>query len=274
MKGFSILTYSFSLFMYDTELKKDYELSKAVRSCGVNENYTNFVYIFDNTADSFLTLVIPSIGILIMNVTICRSFSKHQKHKSTLLNENLINSCASKSKNIKEPSSFRNQPDHSHFEINNEQNGSHLELQRLTLNKSISNYSAKSKSTLTQSRSDVSMGDVQKPTQSVASRHVTKTLLIVSFAFILLNSPYRASKLISYIRMHLTGVYVYSNLEYAVNEVLINLYFTSYSVNFFLYSLCGKKFRSSFQALVLFCLFYCYSKIVKFLNIFSKKDEK
>ena len=266
--------------MYDTELKKDYELSKAVRSCGVNENYTNFVYIFDNTADSFLTLVIPSIGILFMNVGICRSFSRHQKYKSAVLNDTSITQCTQKinnNKNLREKTgAFKSQQELSNLAINNnEHHRSLLEIQTINFKNRSSNLSSKStKSTLTRSRSVMSMCDIHKTPQSIASRHVTKTLLTVSFAFILLNSPYRATKLISYIRMHLTGDYVYSNLEYAVNEVLINLYFTSYSVNFFLYSLCGKKFRSSFQALVLFCLFYCYSKIVKFINLFSRQAEK
>ncbi len=248
---FSILVYSFSLFLYDTEPKKDYEFSEAVRSCGVKENYTNFVYIFDNTIDTFLTLLFPSIGILFMNIGICKSFSNHQK--SILSETNTV------STRLKKPGIA----------------GTDIELQQTQsmLNNSSGEDLAPNRLKFSMIRR-VSTTSMAGEARSHNARHITKTLLIVSFAFILLNSPYRASKLISYIRMTLTGHYVYSNLEYAINEVLISLYFTSYSVNFFLYSLCGKKFRSSLQALVLICLFYCCRKTASLFRFIFRCESK
>lgn len=75
----SMIVYSFSLFLYDTSPKKDHEANEAQSICGVKENYTNWVYIIDNTLDSFLTLIVPSVGIIFMNVAICKSLSKYQK---------------------------------------------------------------------------------------------------------------------------------------------------------------------------------------------------
>ncbi len=247
--------YSFSLFLYDTEPKKDYEFSESVRSCGVKESYTNFVYIFDNTIDSFLTLILPSIGIICMNIAICKSFSNHQK---SILNES---------------SPFSNRIKKSFVDAKN------LKQTESMLNTSIDDHSSKldiskPKVNIIKRLSTTSITGDTKSHCASASRHITKTLLIVSFAFILLNSPYRASKLISYIRMTLTGHYVYSNLEYAINEVLISLYFTSYSVNFFFYSLCGKKFRSSLQALILICLFYFCRKISNFFRFIMRCESK
>ncbi len=236
------MVYSFSLFMYDTEPKKDYELSEAVRACGVNDKFTNFVYIFDNTADTFLTLIIPSIGILIMNASICKSFSKHLKSKNDLLKSEKIyfKTCTSNGS------------------MKNKDQRVEEEDQICKINRNERKYRS------TASSLSIQQFKPKNQLQSAnSSKHVTKTLLLVSFAFILLNSPYRASKLISYVRMSSTDNYVYSNLEYAINEVLINLYFTSYSVNFFLYSLCGKKFRILFQALVLFCFCFFYSRFIR-----------
>lgn len=240
---FSILIYSFSLYMYDTEPKKEHELSKSVRSCGVNNNYTSFVYIFDNTVDSFLTLILPSTGILIMNIAIIKFFSKYQKKQKKILNESRL-SLRPKS-NLKTKST-NSKDDH---------------LNKTNTNLIKSNNRRSSTCSMVSSNKE----------QYNSSRHITKTLLIVSFSFILLNSPYRASKLISYIRMTLTGHYVYFNLEYAINEVLINLYFTSYSVNFFLYSLCGKKFRVSLQTLIMFCMIHCYDLIERLFKYAKKR---
>lgn len=263
------MVYSFSLVLYDTEPKKDYELSESVRACGVKEKFTSFVYIFDNTADTFLTLIIPLIGILIMNAAICKSFSKHLKSKNDLLKGEKINFKTT----INNTSSIARNSEVNHQKIDstkfsNSANGEQPQICKTNPKLILQRY-----------RSNESFAHIppqasRKSHAANSSRHVTKTLLLVSFAFILLNCPYRASKLISYIRMTSTDNYVYSNLEYAVNEVLINLYFTSYSVNFFLYSLCGKKFRCSFQALILFCFFSFYTKLTKLFRFVFRIKKK
>jgi hypothetical protein len=204
----SILIYSFSLVMYDTEPKQVHENGPAKRMCGINDKYTNLVYIIENTLDTVLTLIIPSVSIIIMNTVICRSFSKHSK--DNFLNDSNNNS-SKQDQNLIKNSNNQNK------KLNQQQNSN-----------------------------------------SASSRRITKTLLIVSFAFVLLNSPYRLSKLISYIDMSIKKQFVYSNVEFIVNEVLINLYFTSYSVNFFFYSFTGKKFRQSLKALFVHIFYLCF----------------
>lgn len=262
------MVYSFSLVLYDTEPKKDYELSESVRACGVKEKFTSFVYIFDNTVDTILTLFIPSIGILIMNAAICKSFSKHLKSKNDLFKGENINfkTTINNTSSIAKNSEVNHQKKGSTKFSTNGANGEQSQICKtnpkliLRRNESFVHIPAQAS---------------QKHSHAAnSSRHVTKTLLLVSFAFILLNCPYRASKLISYIRMTSTDNYVYSNLEYAINEVLINLYFTSYSVNFFLYSLCGKKFRCSFQALILYCFFFFYTKLTKLFRFVFRIKKK
>ena len=210
----SFLIYSFSLVMYDTEPKQVHENGPAQRMCGINEKYTNLVYIIENTMDSVLTLIIPSVSIIIMNAAICRSLSEHSK--DNFLNDSKNNSNANKQDQVLVKNSNSNNANHNK-KLNQQQNSN-----------------------------------------SASSRRITKTLLIVSFAFVLLNSPYRLSKLISYISMSVKKQYVYSNVEFVVNEVLINLYFTSYSVNFFFYSFTGKKFRLSLKALFSHLFYLCF----------------
>lgn len=229
---FSCIVYSFSLLAYDTSAKKDHEVSVEQENCGINQDYKNLVYIIDNTLDSFLTLIIPAIGIIFMNIAICKSIWSYKKN-------DVINQCSNNVKITKACSvnSLRN-------EIKNNSSES--------LNIQINN----NKSTRI---------DLEKNKNKDTFRHITKMLLLVSFTFLLLNSPFRLSKLISYIDMSIKKKYVYSNLEFVVNEVLINLYFTSYSVNFFLYSLCGKRFKQSLRGLLIYFL-YGFYKIYKQLK--------
>ena len=258
--AFAFLIYSFSIFLYDMTPKKDHELAEAVAKCGVNANYIKAVDIFDNTVDPFLTLVIPSLGIIAMNGLIVRTFSKYQKEYNLVAHSKV--SCKKE-----KPYEFIKNKSKRSLMLPNEEISLEIVHEKNSSARSSQIIGIKSRSRL-----DLTLTTMPKSNQINSSSHITKTLLMVSFSFILLNSPYRASRLIAYIRMTLTENFVLTNLEYAVSEVLINFYFTSYSVNFFLYSLCGKKFRASFQALMLYCLFYLYSSSRKLFGaIFKQK---
>jgi len=76
-------------------------------------------------------------------------------------------------------------------------------------------------------------------------RRITKMLLIISTTFLLLNTP-----------MHLLKIYYFffsnddahnekNSIESIIEMLTFYLFYTNFSINFFLYSLCGKNFRSS-----------------------------
>ena len=241
---FSICVYSFSLFMYDTSPKKEHEQSTEMKNiCGIKQGYVNIVNIIDNTVDSFLTLIIPSMCILFMNIGIIKIISSKQE----IFNK--IKSIKTKRENSnieKENVSFIEETKFPRNDI----------MPIVNLKDEIENTPAIEKCN-------------KNGSHSTNNSHITKSLLAVSFFFILLNSPFRATKLFSFIQMILKKSEVYSNFDFAMNEVLINLYFTSYSVNFFLYSMCGKKFRASLKALMYMLLLFFY-KIICFF--FTKKN--
>jgi hypothetical protein len=81
-------------------------------------------------------------------------------------------------------------------------------------------------------------------------RRITKMLLIISTTFLLLNTP-----------MHLLKVYYFffsnddtyddkSPYESIIEMLTFYLFYTNFSINFFLYSLCGKNFRSCLMDLI------------------------
>ncbi len=81
-------------------------------------------------------------------------------------------------------------------------------------------------------------------------RRITKMLLIISTTFLLLNTP-----------MHLLKVYYFffsnddtyddkTSYESIIEMLTFYLFYTNFSINFFLYSLCGKNFRSCLMDLI------------------------
>lgn len=81
-------------------------------------------------------------------------------------------------------------------------------------------------------------------------RRITKMLLIISTTFLLLNTP-----------MHLLKVYYFffsnddeyddkSSYESIIEMLTFYLFYTNFSINFFLYSLCGKNFRLCLMELI------------------------
>ncbi|CAF1637747.1 unnamed protein product, partial [Adineta ricciae] len=81
-------------------------------------------------------------------------------------------------------------------------------------------------------------------------RRITKMLLIISTTFLLLNTP-----------MHLLKVYYFffsdddtydekSSYESIIEMLTFYLFYTNFAINFFLYSLCGKNFRSCLMGLL------------------------
>ena len=75
-------------------------------------------------------------------------------------------------------------------------------------------------------------------------RRITKMLLIISSTFLLLNTPMHLLK-IYYLFFAHDEVYDEKNfVESGVEMITFYLFYTNFSINFFLYSLCGKNFRS------------------------------
>ena len=260
---FSVLMYSFSLFMYDAEPKKEHEQAAEMKNvCGIKQGYVSLVNIIDNTLDSFLTLIMPSVCILCMNCAIIKALSNQQTNLKTFNSKpKILKSFPSEKNKGHKETTF-------HDKSTKKQTNS-AKLSIISMNLELHSDTMESDKDISTKYVITELRSSENQKHSAASNsHITKTLLAVSFFFILLNSPFRATKLISYIQMLTKHTDVYSNFDFVINEVLINLYFTSYSVNFFLYSLCGKKFRISLKALTFSFIVNFYKGI---LSICKKK---
>ena len=82
---------------------------------------------------------------------------------------------------------------------------------------------------------------------------VTKMLLVVSTVFLILNLPSHAMRLYNFIMLHSGDIYKATKVEMLLQELFSMLYYTHFSVNFFLYSLCGRNFRKALKGLICGC---------------------
>lgn len=80
--------------------------------------------------------------------------------------------------------------------------------------------------------------------RSKQQMHVTRTLLLVSTTFLVLNLPSHVSKLSRLISVSTLNI---NMTQYLIQEISQMLYYSSFSMNFFLYALYGKHFQKSLR---------------------------
>lgn len=81
--------------------------------------------------------------------------------------------------------------------------------------------------------------------RSKQQMRVTRTLLLVSTTFLVLNLPSHVFKLSSLISHFLNPAASYQMAQYLIQEISQIFYYASFSMNFFLYALYGKHFQRS-----------------------------
>ena len=79
---------------------------------------------------------------------------------------------------------------------------------------------------------------------------VTRMLLAVSFTFLILNVPGHFIRIYVFVQSFNDPYYRPSVLYYEFQRLWLYFSYMNYSVNFFLYSLCGKNFRMGLKSLL------------------------
>ncbi|KAH3880673.1 neuropeptides capa receptor-like [Dreissena polymorpha] len=85
---------------------------------------------------------------------------------------------------------------------------------------------------------------------SEAHSHLTRMLVVTVIVFIVLNLPSHAIK-VQFLFRSLHANVEFTHTESFIQVVFQNLYYANFSVNFLLYSACGKSFRSALSKLML-----------------------
>lgn len=166
--------------------------------------FQGLVMIFSNI-DTFITLVVPVLAIIIMNVKIV--------YKLIYLDDK---------------------------------------------RKAMTQYSHRSDSgrVVNQSSTREQRGHENRPEAGHSSRNrsqvkVTKMLLVVSTMFVVLNLPSHAIRVYNTLQRFINPAYLTSRALLQAQSVSNFIYYCNFSVNFFLYSMCGRNFRNALSTLIL-----------------------
>ena len=207
--------------------------------CMIIEDYRHLIYILNNI-DTVVTLILPSCVIIVLNLQIIRAVTRINKDRHQVLYSHAntgrqTSSGSSTSRTIS--------PELLH------QSGSSCRGQ------SDDNYSRNS---LWKIRSGSYKGSNslsikarhQTSHNSTGQNRVTKMLLVVSSIFLLLNLPSHTIRIYFFIVAFINPAYRPPTIMLSLQKLFTYLYYVNFSINFFLYSLCGNNFRKSLCHLV------------------------
>lgn len=164
-----------------------------------------------NNVDTVITLIIPSISIFVLNVRLATKIKYFYAKRMVMTATHLTTS-------------------------------SNINLNDVTERSMLSHASFTSE--------DATM----VPASSARQRSqitITKMLLVVSTIFLLLNLPSHVIRVQAFMMGFINPHFMPSNTVIVWQQFFTIIYYTNFSVNFFLYSLCGKNFRSALRRMFL-----------------------
>lgn len=223
---FAMMAYSYAFLVAGIV----YDAADGYRTpqCLGYERYLRAMTVLNNV-DTVTTLIVPFIIIVVMNVTIARKIIAFYKRRSQM-NEDLtpaFSARVNRKRNLKGESSVNSSPP---------TQGSLLST-------------ASFRATNQRSGNGTTQSSFRETMRSRTQIRITKMLLIVSTVFIILNLPSHA------VRLHVVFEALLNPLFEATDRLQLTqqytqlIYYTNFSINFFLYSLAGANFRKALSQL-------------------------
>lgn len=233
---FGIVAYSFGAWTSGVQ-----EIAPGRAACSPLARFRHVITI-SNNIDTFITLIIPSCSIFIMNIRIILKIAYFYDKRSELT-----------------------------VTFSRSTGGGDG---RQGARDAAGNAHAQAQQQL--QRAEVSLDETGSVTTHVkppsSPRHrsqmkITKLLLVVSTMFLLLNLPSHAIRVYSYFRGIFDSHYAPSRSLLLWQQFFTIIYNCNFSINFFLYSLCGKNFRkalcqmirSAYHKICLLCCCHRYT---------------
>ena len=234
LSAFGIAAYSFGAWTSGTQ--KD---PRGRSQCSPLEKFTNLINI-SNNIDTFVTLIIPSLAIFIMNIRIILKIAYFYEKRSGMTVT---------------------------FSRGDYHRGSASDKRSKSISSSV----------------DIKSGSVSssvEPHSSPRNRSqlkITKLLLVVSTVFLLLNLPSHAIRVYSFFMENIQSSWKPSYSLLLWQQIFTIIYYCNFSVNFFLYSLCGKNFRKALCQMIKnvshkVCSKCCYCCRPVFVKEFGKRE--
>ncbi|XP_039295093.1 uncharacterized protein LOC111058990 [Nilaparvata lugens] len=227
--------------------------------CEMNERYREAMRVI-NIVDTVLTLIVPLALIVVMNTMITRNllrFGKRLQQQNNQSNPpptpqlqsdfnlNQINSSSSTNKICRGPSQ---QSFHSSNRAATS-SSSHVQMQAQTVvTTRLTN--ATTQETPPQATRCIHIRSSRTNLVSTKTQQsITKMLLLISTVFVMLNLPSYVIRLYVFVCFSLWRQEA-SNSLWCMQQFFMLLYYTNFSINFLLYSMCGITFRRCLWQLI------------------------
>ena len=176
--------------------------------CQPLPQYRSLVNIFNNI-DTVITLIIPCVCIFVLNVRLATKIKYFYKKRMVMTASYLV---PNRTKSEQRPSINPTAPG-----TDDEQNAN-------------TNLNGNSQAASLRPRAQISM---------------TKMLLVVSTIFLILNLPSHVIRVHGWVMDFIDPSYRPPSIVITLQQFFTIIYYCNFSINFFLYSLCGKNFRSA-----------------------------
>ena len=235
---FALVFYSYALWTNGT-----IDILPKGTACVRFQKYENLVQSL-SYIDTIMTLLIPSATIITLNTLIAIKIYQTFKHRRSLNAATLSYSAVSFSKATTSSSN-----DEHHHENGDKQ----YPKRKFHYNNGSSSQSECSRredsdKKLRQHMRSNSAVRTPHPSASSSQMRTTRLLWIVSSVFVLLNTPSHAFKLHFIYIQHFTDMSL--SASYPLWQECVQLvYYVNFSINFFLYSACAKRFRQGLRKL-------------------------
>ncbi|XP_072399276.1 uncharacterized protein CNMaR [Diabrotica undecimpunctata] len=197
--------------------------------CQLKPEYMNFIKVF-NYIDTAMTLVLPVIMIVGMNIMIARSLFKLRKYMQTRMADesnprqfDLYPTSSSRSS-----SSTKKSKDH-----HNSQEAETYGVEKIVQKRNRTKH---------EKYSHIHVKKSTRHTTSYSQHSINRMLLVISSVFIGLNFPSYLVRL-SFNFDVIMEVNFFKEYIDCVQQFAMILYYTNFSINFLLYTMCGKAFR-------------------------------
>ena len=213
--------------------------------CLPKPQFYTFLQVF-STVDTLITLIIPSLIIITLNVSISRKVMQYARAENEQLkNNNSSQLLEKRSNNLREMGSicYVRKPTSTQQGCTGGASGGVSTCSPTTPNTNTTTTTFNFKN-LTLSKS----GRPRSFRKRVQLR-TTRSLLIVSSVFVLLNLPSHAFRTYAVVMEFANADYTFSNVALLWQKLLQLVYYANFAANFCLYSACSRSFRLAVRRL-------------------------
>ncbi len=208
--------------------------ASSIPFCYYIHTYRHLLYVMNNI-DTVVTLILPSCVIVVLNVQIIRAVTRLNKERHQVLYNS--QGCP-KHRTPSDSAAVTN----------------HAPLSSTSVRGVCKTTRKDTRASLPQHKSgscnSTSGRFFSSLNSNVGQNRVTKMLLVVSTIFLLLNLPAHSIRIYFFIVSLIDPSYKPLQNIASLQKLFTYLYYINFSINFFLYSLCGNNFRKALWGLL------------------------